>query len=377
MGWYHYGVNHQHFAPGHTTVDMWPDMSEFSLAEKFETPFKHADGSTATVFSSGNADTVNRHFKWMKDYGIDGAALQRFGTDLTDKSQRVWRNRVLANCRQAASANGRIWFIMYDLSGLDDKGLIDVIADDWKRLIDESDFRKDSIYTRQGGKPLVALWGVGFDDNRRYSVETTKKLVEFLKNDPRYGGNAIMLGVPYFWREPPAAPRETDAVPLSQARSLYEMADVISPWAVTRYWNLEDAKTIGERVIKPDLVWCEQRGITYLPVFFPGFSWQNLQKTRGRKAELNEIPRLGGQFFWAQAASALRAGVNTAYVAMFDEIDEGTSIMKVSGNPPVGPSRFATYEGLSSDHYLWLTGEIARALRDPTSTSVTLPKRSD
>lgn len=50
------------------------------------------------------------------------------------------------------------------------------------------------------------------------------------------------------------------------------------------------------------------------------------------------------------------------YVAMFDEIDEGTAIFKCATEVPVGASTFIPIEeGLKSDHYLWLTGE-ARAM---------------
>jgi hypothetical protein len=54
------------------------------------------------------------------------------------------------------------------------------------------------------------------------------------------------------------------------------------------------------------------------------------------------------------------------YVAMFDEVDEGTAIFKVTNHPPTGPGdgvQFATYEGLPSDHYLRLTGLAGPVLR--------------
>ena len=44
------------------------------------------------------------------------------------------------------------------------------------------------------------------------------------------------------------------------------------------------------------------------------------------------------------------------YVAMFDEIDEGTAIYKISKNPPLGASPFVTFEPeIPSDYYLYLT----------------------
>ena len=93
-------------------------------------------------------------------------------------------------------------------------------------------------------------------------------------------------------------------------------------------------------------------------VVYPGFSWQNMNP----KAPLNQISRLKGKFLWSQFHHARRIGASTVYVAMFDEIDEATAIFKCTNDPPVGASRFATYEGLPSDHYLWLTGEGGEAL---------------
>jgi hypothetical protein len=64
------------------------------------------------------------------------------------------------------------------------------------------------------------------------------------------------------------------------------------------------------------------------------------------------------------------------YVAMFDEVDEGTAIFKCTNDPPVGDgTAFLTYEGLPSDHYLWLTGEAGRMLRNERPTSKVLPRR--
>ena len=62
------------------------------------------------------------------------------------------------------------------------------------------------------------------------------------------------------------------------------------------------------------------------------------------------------------------------YQAMFDEMDEGTAIFKCTGDPPLGDSQFVTFEGLPSDHYLWLTG-MGRKFLSGEIKSEQLPER--
>ena len=73
--------------------------------------------------------------------------------------------------------------------------------------------------------------------------------------------------------------------------------------------------------------------------------------------------------------AAKPAGAGIIYVAMFDEVDEGTAIFKCANELPVGPAPFLTYEGLPSDFYLRLTGEGVRLLRGeiPVSNKLLLP----
>jgi hypothetical protein len=84
VGWRHWSRNASHITPDTLTVDMWPDLSDYSddelyPADDFTTP----DGDQAYLFSSAHPLTVNRHFDWMQDYGLDGVLLQRFVTGLT------------------------------------------------------------------------------------------------------------------------------------------------------------------------------------------------------------------------------------------------------------------------------------------------------
>jgi hypothetical protein len=68
LEWIHYRNQSSHkFRPGHAGIDFWPDIDELTKEEKFATPFRHADGRTAAVFSSHHPATVSRHFRWMKD----------------------------------------------------------------------------------------------------------------------------------------------------------------------------------------------------------------------------------------------------------------------------------------------------------------------
>lgn len=57
---------------------------------------------------------------------------------------------------------------------------------------------------------------------------------------------------------------------------------------------------------------------------------------------------------------------------MFDEVDEGTAIFKVSNAPP-RPGRFVTYEGLPPDWYLRLVGEGGRLLRGERPNTKAIP----
>jgi hypothetical protein len=64
------------------------------------------------------------------------------------------------------------------------------------------------------------------------------------------------------------------------------------------------------------------------------------------------------------------------YQAMFDEVNEGTAIFKCTNDPPVGESIFLTYEGLPSDHYLWLAGMGGKMLRGQIEWSSAIPSRA-
>ena len=362
-GWHHWTKNWaEPLADGNAKIDLWPDVSELSPAERFQTGFKLSDGRPAEVFSSRVKPTVLRHFRWMQEYGIDGVFVQRFAVGLADAESLDRNNTVLTNCREGADTYGRTYAIMYDLSGLA-RGHISQVMDDWRALRKQMAVTKDRTYLFHHQKPVVAIWGIGFNDHRDYTLDECRQLVEFFKNDPDAGGCTVMLGVPTYWRE-----LKDDAVSDPRLLEIIRMADIVSPWTVGRYANTNEAQRYAATTLSSDAKWCRERGIDYLPVVFPGFSWHNM--TGG---PANQIPRLRGQFLWSQFCSVRRAGISTAYVAMFDEVDERTAIFKCSNEVPTGQkSQFVTFEGLPSDFYLKLVGKGKKMIAGeiPPSTQI-------
>jgi hypothetical protein len=366
-GWTHYGRRGR-FEPGSCTIDLWPDVSELDDDERFATDFRHADGSVAFVFSSFCRKTVLRHFRWMKDYGIDGVFVQRFAVETYRPLNLNHCNAVLMHCREGANSNGRTYAVMYDLSGLQ-AGQIGHVMDDWKSLVDQMRVgrdERDRAYLHEGGKPVVAIWGIGFNDGRQYTLDECQELVRFLKHDPRYGNCTVMLGVPTGWRT-----LDRDSLHDAKLHDVILQADIVSPWTVGRYASSDAVAQHGDERWRQDIGWCNQHGKQYMPVVFPGFSWHNMKPN----SPLDQIPRRKGAFLWSQYVQAKKAGATMIYQAMFDEMDEGTAIFKCTNSPPVGVSPFLTCEGLPSDHYLWLTGMGGRLLRGEIEASERLPPR--
>jgi hypothetical protein len=351
--WRHWTKHRGPMEDGNAKVDLWPDVSELSANERFSTGFMLPNGQPAEVFSSYEKPTVLRHFQWMQDYGIDGVFVQRFAADLHNQNSLDHDNTVLANCREGANLHGRTYAVMYDLSGLQ-AGHVEEVMNDWRELRKQMTITADPAYLHHRGKPVVAVWGIGFNDHRQYTLEECRRLIEFLKNDPEAGGCTVMVGVPAHWRE-----LDNDAVNDPKLLEIIGMADVVSPWTVGRYANPTGASNYAKKNLKPDLAWCAQHTIDYMPVVFPGFSWYNMY---GEK--FNLAPRLHGQFLWSQFLGAKQAGASMVYVAMFDEVDERTAIFKCANDVPIGhESKFLTFDGLPSDYYLKLVGEGAKLIR--------------
>jgi hypothetical protein len=209
---------------------------------------------------------------------------------------------------------------------------------------------------------------VGFNDNRNYTTSNVENLVGNLKG-PR-NKVAIMLGVPYYWR---TFGNDTENNPA--LHDLIKKVDIIMPWAVGRY---NSPTSYNPDIAYQDIQWAESNEVDYVPLVFPGFTWGNLKKD---VTKYDQIPRLKGDFLWSQIAGAKAAGAESLYVAMFDEVDEGTAIYKLKKEHEVplngdGSFKFIGIDNdLQSDYYLWLTGQAANWFHGESGYSSAKPVR--
>lgn len=363
LGWIHWSRNSTRIAPELLTFEMWPDMSEYSASECYPVPgFTYPNGRPAELFSSDDVATVLRHFQWMRDYGIDGAWLQQFLVDLpggTQPDRYPSRLRVLRHVQAAARQTGRVWALAYDIADLPLARIFDTLTNDWRKLADEGTF-DDPRYLHQNGRPVVLIWGFYYQNaHNLMTAELANKLIGFFKKPGRYSA-FLIGGGDWNWRH--------NLDPDWQAFLL--RFDGYAPWNVGNYgkdaagqahasmtWWAEDKRV------------CEARGQLWLPVVYPGFSWDNVRRL---KPGASTIPRRGGRFLWEQFHELSKLGVDHVYVAMFDEVDEGTAVFKVTSAPPV-QGHFVGYEGLPSDWYLRLVGEGERMLRGQRPVNPAIP----
>lgn len=311
-GWIHWGD----MTRGHFNTDMWPDVSAYpEEALDKAGDVKTLSGKPGYLFSSAWPEVVRTHFAWMRENNIDGAFVQRFlGEMSTSTGNPDW---VLGNVRAAANQEGRIWAVEYDVSGAADAKVLDTLKKDWMWMVDDFGIKKDPSYAREGDKLVVFIWGLPFPD-RHFTPETANAVIDFFKNDPTYGGNYVIGGIPGNWRKSEPAWQDH-----------FKKYDGVLAWMSKNYVeDIADFKAMG---------------VDYYPHVNPGFSWANLKHLPTGATE-QFIPRAGGHFYEGLISKAVQAGADRLFVGMFDEYDEGTAILPMSDDPPPTPREPGTVE---------------------------------
>ncbi len=366
LGWIHWSRDSHRIAPNSLSFDMWPDMSEYAADECFAAPgFSYPDGRAAALFSSANAKTVLRHCQWMRDYGIDGAWLQHFVVDLPGgPSQDRYPSRLvtLNHVAAAAEATGRVWALTYDVAGMPGEKLFQTLTADWKKTVDEK-IVSQRRYLHQDGLPVVQVFGFyRRSPDIAMTAEIAEQLIDFFHAPGPYQAY-LVGGGDWDWRN------NSDP----QWQACYRRLDAYVPWNVGNYsTDAAGDRHAATKYWPADRSECERSETFWIPSVYPGFSWDNLKQ---KPAGTTEIPRRGGRFYWEQFHELARMEVDTVYVAMFDEVDEGTAIFKVTSSPPT-QAHFVGYDGLPADWYLRLTGEGARMLRKQRPLSAEDPHQA-
>ena len=396
QGWFHYAANSgTPTSPtnlrGNLNVDYLPDVSEMSHI--YQTDLTRRDGTPVYVSSSYDASTVLTHFQWMQTYGIDGAFVQRFPSAFIvqattgakpypysiNTSLQTEFDQVLVAEAAAAEATGRSFAIMYDLTGFP-ANWIQLVTSDWTHLqtlqVNGHAVLGSPAYQQHNGQPVVGVFGIGLTPQGNYPpLPDVRTLLQALGPS-----HCIVAGVPSGWLRQTTTntfPDEDDAIPPSGTGptllQVLQLANIIMPWSPGRYQDLGKARLHAEQYWVPDLAWCKTNNVEYLPVVFPGFSNYNqsigVGVTPGQTAE-----REAGRFLWEQYRLVADAGCTMVYQAMFDEMDEGTQIFKVSNNPPPGQHLLGYEHKLPNDYYLTLVG-AATALFHQTPIQEPFPSR--
>lgn len=348
-------------SPTNTGISAWPDMREYT--NTFPTNYPNLNnGQPATLFSSYSDQTVNIQFKWMKQYGIDGAALQRFNPNGIEGPVR---DAMAAKVKTAAEANGVKFYIMYDVSGW--TNMQTEIKTDWTNKM--SQYTSSSAYAMQNGKPVVCIWGFGFsDDNHNFTSDACIDVINWFKSKGCY----VIGGVPTHWRD-----QNSDSRP--DFLSVYKDFNMLSPWMVGRIGNANESDGYYANTNKADEVYCRGNGIDYQPCILPG--------------DLSARQRAHGDFMWRQFYNMTRAGAQGLYISMYDEFNEGNQIVKtaesqdfVPAGPRIitdgvpGPNFLALDEdgtACSSDYYLRLTGDGAKMFKGLIPLTATRPTKPE
>lgn len=362
-GWVHWSGNTRPKI-GNSSFEIYPDVREYNPEALSQTDFSNlGNGEPSEVFTS--AEVIDTHFKWMKETGIDGIALQRFIGDtpypITNSSFSK-----LMKVKNAAEENERIFYICYDMSsGKDENAWVNSIKFDWVYNIEQTNNLTSSpAYATVNNKPVVQIWGPGFA-SRVGNSSGTIELIEFLQSRGCY----VIGGVPTHWRT-----ESGDSKP--SFMTAYKAYDMVSPWTPGRYKGTTEADNFKNNYLLPDKSFCDANDLDYMPVLFPGFAWSTWNS-----GTPNQIPREAGKFLWRQAYNIKNTGIDQMYFAMFDEYDEGTAIMKAATDWTMIPIDYyfltLSTDGtwVSSDYYLRVAGAAIAMLKSSETPlgTVTVP----
>jgi hypothetical protein len=356
-GWSHWSSTVP--AVNNITFDVYPNVSEYADSSLSPSNLGNfGSGTQSKLYNSQTQDAITKHFGYMQQYGIDGVALQRFPVSTGMQLTTTPAIKEPVKIMKAAEQYNRAFYLMYDIAGADSNTLVNDIEFDWVYNVERSySLITSPAYATLNGKPVVCLCGFGID-GRPGNPAQAQELLTFFHNRGCY----VIVSTMWTWRS------------LAPYQQFFLNADMISPWTVGTYVDSVSYTSYYNNVLIPDYTYCQQNNIKYFPVIFPGFSWS---LWNGQQPNL--IPRKAGTFFWQQATGLKNLGFNNMYIAMFDEYDEGTAIIKEATDYFEIPNNqfFITtsVDGtwLSSDFYLRTAGAAIKMMKGQTPETALPP----
>jgi hypothetical protein len=384
-------------------TDLWPKMGEYP--ETYNNNWTLRDGTAASVFSSYDLSTVKVHFKWMKNYGIDGAFVGRQTKTVADGGpNKEFRDQVLRNVANACadSSIGRVFYINYDISEEENNlnssnvngnvfARIEADADFWLTNANGFTSAQKGRYQTINGKPVIRIFGVGSRRNLRtdgvYIFNAAQAKTKLTELRQKY---TVMLGINKDWRTLDNSNIRSDwtgtQAQKDAALDVWRQADYLQPWTVNAFPDTAGADNYYQNRLRADIQWGkdQSRLVNIVPVIWPGFSWRNL---KDGVSEYNQVGRQpNGGFYWNCSYESINSmkikesNFKTVTVAMFDELDEGTAIMKVETSSLKTPNDAAFSDlatanaagskkeifvtnnvggpNAESDYFLWLTQQL-------------------
>jgi hypothetical protein len=361
LGWTHWSESASTIGVGYYHTEVWPQISEYNSSDLYYVPNTNLTyGGTPYLYSDRKQGATDTHFRWMLENGIDGVFLQRFAAEQYGGAYQGHFDTVLQHVMNSAGTYGRIWCLEYDISGCTDNMVFDRLTSDWNYLNNNWNIKNHSRYLNHNGKPVIAIWGFGYPD-RCGTPAIAQQVINWFKAQGCY----VVGGVPGGWRT--QDPGDTKQDPAWNG--VFRSYDCITPWTVGGYRTATDINNFKNSKIVPDLTECNSRGIQYMATMWPRFGWDNMNHYSCGTSDIS--PR-GGQHLWDQIYRWKQAGVQTQFLAMFDEYDESTAIMKLTDNIPTGACFWNT-EGYGEDWYLRLAGQASKMQRGEIALSATIP----
>ncbi len=351
-------------APGNVNFDLYPDLREYAAADLCATALGGiTSGSPTGLFSSSSQGVLDLHFSWMRQYGIDGAAIRShvFLLKPAIRTYYEWRTEFTRNAMRPAEATGRSFYMEYELVvGRTDSTWVEDVKLHWETVMQQQlNVTASAAYARQGGKPVIGIWGTGFASVSATREQTTE-IIRYFKQRGFY----VIGTVPSGWA------RGSNAA-LPGWREILLQYDMLTTWVIG--YSIDQVPNVFADQWQFEKRIADSAGIAYRVVLNPGSSDAN-----ARGHQRNSRPRLAGRYMWEQAryASQLRVPF---YVATFDEFLESTAIAKAAETLGDVPSSqwFLTLDAdgtrVSSDFYLRLTGAIGELQRGQRVWTPTVP----